>query len=1227
MENYNKTKLALAMGTAISLVGCLGGGSSGGADPTDPEASSYTISGIATNDLLQSAKVCIDLNSNLKCDSEEPSAITNTSGAFTISTAASEAQDKFLVVEVKSNTPGNSTGKSSVLLSKLPSSITNDLTGQTISPFTTLYDAASNSDKSKILENLGFDNEADLRAPDYQNNQARKVLAEKLAQRIADDLQTGVVSSSITPGQVLLSETGLKAIAKAIADSTSTLTSDSLETILAKVESQAPELEEVTDVKLSLAVKTEGQANIDGASIIVKAYEAGTKTPVIGKNGSTEVSQVIGETDADGRAQLDLPSYALSAVDLQVTVKKEGFVTLEKILKNAKSGDRLPINFTLTSEALETYAVSADAGLDLGSATAASIKSGNPALTFALVRTQNGEEVLLGGQAAAQAMNDGTSDVQVGVQIPLDRVSEEVKAITAGIKGFDPSRAQDSQSFPGSFEGVGLATDFTGVGVNSEARTAGGLNTSSDEVVPIISTSFAQIRLEDQDGNQFELANASEAQSAAEGDNPTIYLRVPSNTYHTITKDAGDDLGDANPLGIQVPIYVYRSGQGWVMIGLATLVSWDLANLKYTNYSGAVNPVVFDGQLFAEIEITAGNEWIQWVNIDWPIVAGEVVDHSFNGRVRYDGEQAEPFNGYGYVQFDDGSQEWIYATNGRFNFSRPTTPTNAASATAYLFNENTYQYESFDFVASDDSNTLVLSPNPALLTNPFSCQVEGQVVKNGEPVSWRSIQLNSQNGNFWRYAYSDYNGNFKSVVPCNETVNLAVSGTTAEFNVDNSKAANESSDDGKTVVLSAVELPNQPPSVWGYTETNRLIIPVNGSADLNLSAYGYDSDSQDITFEWTCPGGASAAYVYTSASHTCAIDSSHLAGQDAGTLNWSVKVTDTEGASSTYNGRIQAELANINRAPKIWRVERGNADGSGLIALSCSRQDAELVCRDRVMGNSAVSYKVVATDPDGDTLTYGLNGTNESDNLFTDQQVSSEIAFTVQDQRDDAGSEPKTSRAKVITEVLVNQAPSVYLGLSRYNLVKGSDDTLTIYAYMWDDFTRAEDLTVSFELDSSVVYPQLNNGVWTLDISGYESGTYSLALTVTDEGSKATTSSVSFTIGNSQLPQIYDAKLSFTNLELGYSPAPTFSAQVWDERVADLDILIGIYQNDSLLQTLTPTLEGYRVTANLPTGLEVGTYEVRLTIQDQDNDPVTSSLGFNVTDTAETGSDTIITIQ
>ncbi len=73
-------------GLALSLAACGGGGAS------SPSASTGTVSGVVLDGPIQGATVCLDLNANQRCDSDEPtSAPTNAQGNYTI-TGLTEAQ-------------------------------------------------------------------------------------------------------------------------------------------------------------------------------------------------------------------------------------------------------------------------------------------------------------------------------------------------------------------------------------------------------------------------------------------------------------------------------------------------------------------------------------------------------------------------------------------------------------------------------------------------------------------------------------------------------------------------------------------------------------------------------------------------------------------------------------------------------------------------------------------------------------------------------------------------------------------------------------------------------------------------------------------------------------------------------------------------------------------------------------------------------------------------------
>lgn len=74
------TFLPIAAALAGGLYGC--GGSSSSAAATTPVP---TTSGVVTGSYFRNAKVCIDLNNNGRCDTNEPSTTTDNNGAFTLS--------------------------------------------------------------------------------------------------------------------------------------------------------------------------------------------------------------------------------------------------------------------------------------------------------------------------------------------------------------------------------------------------------------------------------------------------------------------------------------------------------------------------------------------------------------------------------------------------------------------------------------------------------------------------------------------------------------------------------------------------------------------------------------------------------------------------------------------------------------------------------------------------------------------------------------------------------------------------------------------------------------------------------------------------------------------------------------------------------------------------------------------------------------------------------------
>lgn len=94
--------LSLAVSVAVWLIGC-GGGDDTTSTVTATDATT-TLSGTVADGYLVGAKVCIDKNFNDVCDADEPFAITDNGGHYTLALSSTEATGFPLIVEADENT-------------------------------------------------------------------------------------------------------------------------------------------------------------------------------------------------------------------------------------------------------------------------------------------------------------------------------------------------------------------------------------------------------------------------------------------------------------------------------------------------------------------------------------------------------------------------------------------------------------------------------------------------------------------------------------------------------------------------------------------------------------------------------------------------------------------------------------------------------------------------------------------------------------------------------------------------------------------------------------------------------------------------------------------------------------------------------------------------------------------------------------------------------------------
>lgn len=1225
MRHFRQKSLYIALSAALGISACGGSGSDQDSDP-DPIPTTYSISGFAIDGLLQGADVCIDTNQNYACDTGELTGTTQTDGTYGFTGLTTRPSGQVLVI-ASATTTGNETGKTLYLSAEIPAS--GDLDTVVVSPLTTLLNSGQISE-SDLVSQLGLPSVTDLNAlytEGSETHKRAKAIADKLASDLSEKLTNDVSVSDVLDG----TEGSIYTIANAINDATATLTEQTLIELLESLGAQA-NASFVDNVNLQVALKNTSDAAIPDASIMIEVRDSSTHDVAESDDGSVKV---VATTDAQGRVLITLPKYNLESVDIHAAISKEGYVTQQKVFTNVINGAEIQSNLTLQEEIVSTFKVTDEGSLNLGEASAAT--SDRRSLSFALVKMPNGDQVIVGGDAVAQAMNDEDQEVSVGVSIPVNQIdTDTVTAITAGIRGFDPNDRTDVQSFPGTFQGTG-EIDNVGVGVNTERLSAGQAQAANEEgTYQLISASFAQIRLNDQNGNDIELVDPPEASAANDDENPTITLRVPEESYSAITEDMDTSLDN-----IQAPIYVYRWNQGWVLIGLGTLVTYD-----GTDYIPLVDNDLDDGiqsdvDVYVLIEIVEGNEWIQWVNLDYPIKAGTLEDVTFTGTFKYEARNItdrEDFSGSAQIDYPNGSQEWVNIDRGILSYTALLNSNEVNGTALNIWNDRIRAYESFNAVDDGDpatDNTYTFDPDPGILTNPLMCQVTGTVINAGnEEMAGYWMYIYNSDYSFYTSLSTDATGTYTAAIPCEQDLNLYTSWSGADtvlFNANNAVVSPETSDtestDG-TVTLEQIQLPNQTPSIWASAPTT-LTIPEGSSTSFTIDAYGYDWDGSTLEFDFNCPSTAvaTAATVRESTQETCSIASSDITSEaGAQYFDWRVTVTDELGAEASESGRIYAEIEGINHAPKIWRLSNRSA------WLSCRANDDGLACTDRIRSGEDVDYTVVATDPDGDPLTYQGEPVAFNENTFEVSVADSAqtIHVTVTDTPADVDNAPISSTASLTITPIANRAPTMYLSLSDYRVIAAHESNeVTVTPYMYDDVDTfaelfaASEVVVSDANGNSVSVPTTQNpSSWTIDTSGLELGNYRVTVTATDSDGASASVSAAFRTLLSNAPQAEAILMNPDEIILDANGRPTIdevtvSAYLYDDFLEDnFTAELTIIAPDGNTEAFTGALERvnqdqinlYRLIIDLSEAqLEEGTYTGVLTLQDKDNDPVNYS--------------------
>jgi len=145
-----KTSLitSLALITSLGLVGCGGGGS-----VNSSAQGNISIAGTAIDPELQNATVCLDLNQDMHCSQDEPTATTDEKGTFRMSVSQAQLDGDYPLIVMN----GTDRESGEAFKGKLMAYVSTTM--QNITPLTTLAYAHKQKDMEKMEQILGLTHE------------------------------------------------------------------------------------------------------------------------------------------------------------------------------------------------------------------------------------------------------------------------------------------------------------------------------------------------------------------------------------------------------------------------------------------------------------------------------------------------------------------------------------------------------------------------------------------------------------------------------------------------------------------------------------------------------------------------------------------------------------------------------------------------------------------------------------------------------------------------------------------------------------------------------------------------------------------------------------------------------------------------------------------------------------------------------------------------------------
>jgi hypothetical protein len=512
--------------------------------------------------------------------------------------------------------------------------------------------------------------------------------------------------------------------------------------------------------------------------------------------------------------------------------------------------------------------------------------------------------------------------------------------------------------------------------------------------------------------------------------------------------------------------------------------------------------------------------------------------------------------------------------------------------------------------ASATSDVLVtVNAAPAPPVNQLPTANAGSNVSITLPVN--SVTLTGSgsdaDGTIASYSWTKVSGPAGDLIQSANTAatnitNLSVGSFTYRLTVRDNAGASATSDVQVTVNAAPVTPPITPPVNQAPTASAgnnvSITLPINYTT---LNGSGRDNDGTIASYSWTKVSGPAGDLIQS--ANTAVTNITNLS---AGSYTYRLTVQDNAGASATSDVQVTVNAA---PAPPVNQLPTANAGSNVSITLPVNSVTLTGTGSDADGTIASYSWTKVS-GPAGDLIqsanTAATNITNLSVGSFT-------YRLTV---RDNAGASATsdvqvTVNAAPVTPPItppVNQAPTASAGNNisitlptNYATLNGSgrDNDGTIASYSWTKVSGpAGDLIQS-----------ANTAV--TNITNLSAGTYTYRLTVQDNAGASASSDVQVIVNAAALPP-HGNQAPTANAGNNVSiTLPTNSVTLTGSG-SDSDGTITSYQWSKVSGPTGGLIQSANTAATNITGLIVGVYTYRLTVQDNAGISATSDVQITV---------------